>query len=77
MTGEERIEYRVLWFPSGARDQSRTFSALPSAEEFYEDRKVEGAWPTLETRTVVTTDWELLRNSVSDKPVPTTTRGPS
>lgn len=74
MFEEEITEYRVTWFPPGARDQSRTFRDEDAANVKFDYEVEEGSYPFMESRRVVVSEWQMTRNSVADRPAPTTTR---
>ena len=60
----ERIEYEVAWFPRESPDRTRVFTDVAKAEAFFADRAEEGSCPILFRREVITTDWQMIRNSV-------------
>lgn len=64
-TEGERTQYQVAYFPpTSSRDKTKTFENEVDAALFFDEAKEEGYMPILSKRTVTTTEWSMVKNSV-------------
>lgn len=63
--GTESTEWRVDFFPEGMKDGVRTFTEEQVALAYFDAKIEEGSNPILSKRTIIASDWSIVKNSVS------------